>query len=153
MTLPVKISLVASLLVYFVGDVAQAQQTYPLLCNLRTESTSFLQSGFIFKFRHANYGYETRVPMVGHCAWRDRGFRDGEPKSVSWIVDETVFGSVVVNHMGEIQEIWEVSGRDSRDRQRMSLFVGSWRERSMLIFQVYRDKNTLKVTNIREYRP
>lgn len=135
------------------GRPADAQQSYPLRCNLRGQALTVWADGFSMRFRGATASWQARPPRVGECAWADRGFRVDEPKVLQWRVeDRPIFGTVQLDSTGTLtQQIYAAgAGDDALDL--FNLVMEQWWQRGMLTFQVYRDGNVMKVTRVRRVR-
>ena len=77
------------------APLAHAQpQSYPLACRgggslfqLNIDVGGSDKSNLTISFKGAPAGASTRAPQRGECAWLDRGWRSGEPQTMTWVGD------------------------------------------------------------------
>jgi len=129
----------------------QAQQTYVLRCNLRTERMWVWSFGFGLNFKGATAGFGTRAPMDGECAWRDRGWYQDEPQFLMWGDDhdsDAVFGTMLIDHNNVVVDrIWSDGGHPAAAL--FDMMMGEWDKRGIIEFRVFNDGKKMVVKRAR----
>ncbi len=136
-------------------NVEAQTQDWPLKCNLRgTSRLSLDNDGFTLSFTGATAGVAQREPAPGECAWRDRGWREGEPQRIVWNSGEPLLARVAVAPDNTVITISLNQDARQDNRDAMALVWDAWQGEEYIIVRVFRPKcgdtrcDYLEVTSI-----
>jgi hypothetical protein len=138
--------LLACLLV--VPGTIEAQQQWPLRCNLRTSTVRFFTRGFTLTFSGASVGTRVRQPATGECAWEDRGWGGDEPERLSFVADVDLMSAVEIDSENRFRNVAVQNAAPQVAREGLDLFVQAWVAGGAITFYVHRDGNLLRVGRI-----
>jgi hypothetical protein len=138
----------AGLLILAGVDRAEAQEDWPLRCNLRTTGLSLQSGGFWLYFRGASAGFATRPPAKGECAWEDRGWREGEPSRLVWSADQDLISRVELDQENRANFLVMDSRASLEDRTTMANVFEAWKADGYIRVRVKRDGRNLIITRV-----
>jgi hypothetical protein len=126
----------------------EAQQDWPIRCNLRTTSIRFFDRGFSLDFSGASAGTRVRQPATGECAWEDRGWGADEPERLSFATDVPLLIGVDIDSENRFRNVVVVNAAPQVAREAVNLVAEAWVAGTAITFYVHRVGNTMRVGRI-----